>query len=360
MNIQVNFTLQPDNPDHIAFAKWHDKANQDDILNAMICGYHIYKNIDSLKPGTNTPDTDLVNKIKKEHHTHIQSIYEQHSKDIEQYRHKLSIQYDEWVSKYDKLLNSYNEYIKNELNNIKDHEIQTLKSQLTVFQNTNIYKGEQGEKTINNILLNNFIGYEIKDTSSQTNFADIHLIDRNGFLIAIESKNKAVISTQDVSKSQKDIINLKAKFQDKFIGYVFISLRSPNIPKKGDIYYELIENIPTIWYGTNNSQIEDIVNLIKILYMHPRNISETDNSQILNEHIKKIYDVKKNINDILNLINALKTNVSNLKLTIDQMYDDLYTLIGKEQISSYICEHCQAVYKRKGDLLRHINTKHSV
>ncbi len=379
MNIQINLALDPSNEDHISFAKWYDKTSSEEILNSMICGYYIHKNIDKLIPNTNNTNSDLIAKLKQEHNEHVQIIYDQHLKDIEQYRKrlnsqsdehvkklnsqnddyikKLSDQHDEWVSKYDKLLKEYNSYIKNELINVKDQEIQNLKSQLTVLQNTNIYKGDQGEKTINDILQSNFIGYEIKDTSSQTNFADIHLIDRNGFIIAIESKNKATISTLDVTKSQKDITNLKAKFQDKFLGYLFVSLRSQNIPKKGDIFYEIIENTPIIWYGTtNNSQLfeHDIVNLIKLLYMHPKRTSENENIYIsyLNEHIK-------NINNVRKTIEILKTNITNLKTTIDNMYEDLQNLISKEQvILSHTCPYCDTTYKRKGDLQRHITSKH--
>jgi len=380
MNIQINLALDPSNEDHISFAKWYDKTSPDEILNSLICGYYIYKNIDKLIPNTNNHNTDFIAKLKQEHNDHIQLIYEQHLKDIEQYRKRLSSQSDEhvrklnsqnddyikklseqhndWLSKYDKLLREYNEYVKSELNNIKDQEIQNLKSQLTVIQNTNIYKGEQGEKTITDILQSNFIGYEIKDTSSQTNFADIHLIDRNGFMIAIESKNKATISTQDVTKSIKDITNLKTKFQDKFVGYIFVSLRSQNIPKKGDIYYEIIENIPIIWYGTQaNSQLfeHDIINLIKLLYMHPRTSSSNENIYIsyLNEHIK-------NINNVRKTIEVLKTNITSLKTTIDNMYEDLQNLVSKEQVVlSHSCPYCDAIYKRKGDLQRHITTKHN-
>jgi hypothetical protein len=226
---------------------------------------------------------------------------------------------------------------------------------------SNSYQGEVGETTIRTILQDTFIGYEIKDTSAQASASDIHIIDKDGYFVAIECKNKATISTQDVTKSLNDIKTLKAN-SDKFIGYLFISMRSLNIPKKGDLLYETIDNIPTIWYGAtadDKSLPNDIIKLVRLLFNH-YGFQPDQNDLIdgINTYFQKLQEMKRNITNSLNTINIMKHQLTTVQESTQWIYDDISRLLQSKS-TCYKCPSCEMEYKRKGDLNRHIIAKHT-
>lgn len=326
MNITLELTLSIDNQNHVNLAKWLEKATNEEILGTLVSGYIISTN-------TLYQNNDLINTLKKEHEQEIRILTKQHS----EYR-------EQWLNKYENLINS-----------TKDQEIQTLKHQLSLIQNSNSYKGQYGEKTIESILSNHFMGYEIKNTSMSPNMSDIHLTDKEGFTIAIECKNKACISTQDVVKSMNDIKSLKSKIH----GYFFVSLRCRNIPRKGDLLYEIIDDIPVIWYGNEdtNTLENDIIHFIKILTMHRgHTVDEQSIVANINTYIKKISDVNKSIDQISNQLTNMKNTLASTKNIVEWLYDDLSKYLKTE---IYSCSYCNMQYKRKCDLSKHINQKHS-
>lgn len=337
MDVTFTITLDPLNPLHISFLQWKETIQNSDLINAILCGFSIVS-------------TNILDKIL------IKPKYESESDKL-----KMEEQCEQWISKYDKLYKEYNTYIKGSIDTFKDKEIHELRQQLFVLQNTNIYKGDIGEKKLKDILQKEFIGYEIQDTSMQQNMSDIHLIDRNGYIVAIESKNKSIISTSDVTKSLQDIKHLKNKFADKFIAYFFASIRSNNIPKKGDLFFEMIENIPVIWYGTENiHELEqDVTKLIRMLYMYRIYNKKKDDinySVHINDYITKITEIRKSITTINN---TMKSSINTMQNSLDWMYDDMIKILGGISKPLHICSHCKTEYKRKGDLDRHITKKHS-
>lgn len=375
MEVNFSLTFDPSNQIHIDFLKWKQTSENQAIVNALILGYLITNN-ELLANYNNRDVTDALSQltqqhaksmtaIKQQHEQYVQSIRAQHASDIEAYRKKISDQYDEWIIKFEKLSETYNQSIKHELNNYKDKEIEALKCQLSVVQNTNSFKGEQGEQNIRDILRRNFIGYEIADTSAQGGMSDIHLFDKTNSLVAIECKNKSAISTTDVTKSLNDIKNLKAKFPSSFVGYFFISMRCNNIPKKGDIYYEIVDDIPVIWYGSGNPLTMecDVANFIKLLFCHRHRIPQREDIIIsaISEQIKKVSDVKKQTDSLLNTIHTMQNSALSIKSTTDHLFQDMYKLLGESSTSTttHQCPHCHIEYKRKGDLQKHINSKHA-
>jgi hypothetical protein len=391
MNSIIEFNFTASDPLHIAFLKWKETASSNDLLNAILCGYSIissdilskyvksesesetYEDLKSnheeiisiMKINYEEVIANIKRQYSKENDDYINRLKLQHLKEREEYithfRNETRQQCEQWVSKYENMSKEYNDYIKGNLESTKDKEINELKAQLTVLQNSNIYKGDIGELQIKDILTRNFLGYEIKDTSSDVSMSDIHLVDKDGYIIVIESKNKAIITALDISKSINDIKNIKNKFGDKFIGYLFTSIRSNNIPKKGDLYFEMIDDIPTIWYGTNKTTLmleHDLIRLIKLLFMHRSYQINTDTtSSHINEYMRKITEIKKQMDQMNHSITSLKTNLQSMQSVIEWLYNDMVQLVGN-QVAQYICPQCNVVYKRKGDLERHIKSKH--
>jgi hypothetical protein len=321
MEINLNIILDLANPNHVLLNKWAAAASKEDILTAFMCGQAI---------------------ISNKHYLAEQSIYEKlkqdHAKDIAFWKTRFHELNEQWISKYD--------------------IYQDLKAQVNILQSTNAYKGQKGESTVKQVLNKYFIGYEVKDTSGQSSMSDIHLVDKEGLTVAIECKNKEIISTTDVTKSIGDIAHIKKSA--KLVGYFFISLRSNNIPKKGDILYEVIDDIPVIWYGCSSlDEIaeQDIVKMIRLLFMHYEfKPCQDEFAKSINDYMSRIKLMQKNIQNALTNLNDMKSNITNLKKLLDFMYDDLTKYLTHKE--THNCNQCDAIYRRKGDLLRHIAAKH--
>ena len=308
---------------------WYSTINENEKTKALTIGYHIVSNglhkvcedeIEALRQEYTT----RTQMLETEYKTNIDTIKDQRSKDIDFYANKFLSIPEHYLQKYDEKLNNYRQ---DEITSLKC-EINSLNTKLAVIQSTNFYKGEEGENRIKTILNTHFISYEIKDASSQSKTADIHLISPTNKFIAIESKNKQTITAIDVRKSLEDIKNLKQN--DDFIGYLFVSMKNNNIPKKGNLYYEIIEDIPVIWYATNNlTYLErDIINLINILFMHKnkKNINELTSS--LTECFNRIQNLKKIVEDSLKSLTSLKSNITEIKSSISYIYDDIFQILN--------------------------------
>jgi hypothetical protein len=308
-------------------------------------------------------------KLYEEQLIHIKQTYQdqlikQHNPFIEDLKYWRT-KHEELIKKHEELNTSYNTYLMNCNTSTYIETINQLKAELNVFKNTNTYKGAIGERKIQDILKESFLGYEIKDMSATGSMSDIHLIDKDGNFIAIECKNKSTIITTDVDKSLNDIKVLKDKFTHKFLGYFFVSMRSNNIPKKGDLYYEIIEDRPVIWYATNELQPNELVNLIKLLLLQKYDLKEELDTSILmqklNCYMTKISENKKYITNLNTNLETMKSNVSILQKNNDWMYQDIFSVVGEDRTppeESYVCQVCDLTFKRKNELTRHNNKTH--
>lgn len=317
-------------PTHIQ--SWYDNAKNEDKVKALSIGHYIVSNslhkvceeeIECLKQEYN----DKTVRLQEEYTSSLDLLKQQRSNDFDTYNHKL-------LSVTETYLQKNTDFIKEQLNTYKQDEIALLKSEiaslntkLSVVQSTNFYKGEEGENLVKAILHSNFISYEIKDASSQSKTADVHLIAPSNKFVAIECKNKQTITATDVKKSLDDIKNLKQN--DNFIGYFFVSIKSNNIPKKGSLFYEIIDDIPVIWYATNNPTYldHDITNLIKVLFMHVNKAPVNDINTSLNEYFGRVQELKKLSDDSLKSVASLKSNITNMKISIDYIYDDILKML---------------------------------
>lgn len=377
INLPLNFDLSIQH--EAEFLDWYDN-NSDKIKSTLLCGYFMVKHgLDVYNQ--NTLESSWIDKysiLKKEkndselkYKESVQFLKEQY--DHIQKSNPLNQDIIYWRDKHDQLNKEYKDFIKNntidKLKSEFDRRESELLTELNIFKNTNQYKGAIGEKTIQDILKKEFTNYEIKDTSGSTSMSDIHLINKDGNIIAIECKNKSTITLQDVEKSMIDIKTLKDKFQDKFLGYLFISIRSKCIPKKGDLYYEIIDSKPVIWYGVDEINDTELIHLIKIINAHKQGPKDTssdlDNIQIkLKSYMKKLSDNKKSVLLINNNIESLKSNVIIMQNNIDWIYQDIFNYVGEELIldnapqTSHKCSLCNITFNRKNELTRHNNKIH--
>ena len=128
-----------------------------------------------------------------------------------------------------KEMQSNNEYIQS--------ENESLKSK---FLCDNVKKGQNGEQGIELYLANNFSDIEIENTTKQTACGDLNA-NINNVKFLIEIKNKYQITKDDISKFKRDVLNKQSE-----VG-VFVCTKNIKIPYKGQISFEIHENIPLLY-----------------------------------------------------------------------------------------------------------------
>lgn len=390
MLIELKAELDPNNPVHLGFLKWYETATPVEIGKALAVGCSVVNNalseersveasriqrelsekLDKAREDTECRleslkrlHSDNVRSIKEAHEALIVEKTRQHQSEITSYIERSHKQVEQWISKYEEATKQYNEYVKGELDGSKEREISELKARLSVVESSNAYKGTIGELTIRDVLARRFPSHEIRDTSAMNAMSDIHIVDEMGYTVVIESKNKATVTAQDVAKSTNDIKHVSAKIGDRFVGYLFVSLRSGNIPRKGELCYELIEGKPCIWYGCSNRNMleDDIAKLVTLLWQHRSWHSDVKKDEVtpkINSYMLKVSELKKSIESLNGSLASMKTQVVSMQGTVSWIYDDMCDLVGRVPTTLHACCHCGATYKRKGDLDRHIVSKH--
>jgi HAMP domain-containing protein len=117
--------------------------------------------------------------------------------------------------------------------------LDALGTELALLKRSNGGKGVQGELAVENLLRGLFPAYEVLDVSQTGGGCDLHVhVDGDGFF-AVECKNKERVTAQDVDKFLRDSCNLSEQHGRRFLGALFLSLRTPNIPGRGDFAFEV-------------------------------------------------------------------------------------------------------------------------
>lgn len=138
---------------------------------------------------------------------------------------------------------------------IHSEEVRKLRAELDRLKGTNHVKGVEGESTVSSALRSAFDSWTFVDTSGSTGSSDFHMVGPRGETLVVEVKNKITVTAQDVTKSQRDVAEIKDRLGDAFLGYLFVSLRCRSIPGKGALFLEAptSQSVPILWCGLEES-----------------------------------------------------------------------------------------------------------
>jgi len=129
---------------------------------------------------------------------------------------------------------------------LKDNEIQVLKS-------GNFVKGRAGENLIKEYLQEHFTEWMVEYKGKNPHECDMHMVNSSGDIVMIESKNKDAIAKSDVDKFYNDIAHMEAS-ERPCLGAVFVSIRTRNIPWKGQVFLEMVNKRPALFLGFGNEE----------------------------------------------------------------------------------------------------------
>lgn len=224
---------------------------------------------------------------------------------------------------------------------------------LLVKQSTNSEKGRIGQSRIEDFVRHMWPAAEIIDMSGTKCMSDIHVRIRDRRYV-IESKNKEIITADDVRKSLRDIEVIREQHAD-FAGYLFVSLRSCAIPTKGNIYFEYVNGIPVSWVGVIDD-IRSVANTMIILVALAESMSGASQTEAAEQEslVGKLRQHVETIARIQKLASAMKTSLTALQDQIDASARMFAELIAAADDSDLACPRCQKIYVRKSALVKHM------
>lgn len=409
--MDITFTLHFDksSKNDLQYLEWYDKNKSDDnnIKLCMLIGSYILKN------GLNgfiENDKDNI-EIKSLNEILTQTI-ESYDKRIE----NIKVSKDSYYNDQIEILNDKINKLKSDIIDISTKERELVKKeyeptiqylqqqierysnenkettrlldiikdkeqQLAVLKNNNIVKGNIGENLVKSIISKYLTTHEILDMSGSSSMSDLHLVNLKEERIVVECKNKANITLGDVEKSIRDIDTILDTYGDKFTGYLFVSIRSCNIPRKGDFHIEYIKDRPVVWYGfdidINSNYEHEFMNVIKIIvsltniFKGSKSIDKDDLLSKINSYLGRIKDQKKLITSLSSNVNLVKVQVDKINEITNSVYDDMIDyvkqygcdhiltneLFEKKEINEFVCDKCNKSFKKNGGLIRHLCKK---
>ncbi len=170
--------------------------------------------------------------------------------------------------------------------------------------------GNMGEEIVKNWLKNEYHDCELIDTSRIGHSGDM-LFKWNSLNLLIEVKNKDKVTNEDIEKFKTDM-----NFNSDSNAGIFISLRSENIPKKGEFKYETEGNKPVIYIATPSK--EHIFLLIKIFeFSIKRKNEDFENNDEYRE--KRTEAIIKQINNCYNTYHSQIAYLSTMKKNIKML-----------------------------------------
>lgn len=327
-NLQRNFNKSQQESESF-LKETYDKQLKDTIQEMKTQHDHNIKQIklsyDQLQQDYSALQGSIMS-YKQEAEQSAKAVYDKHTEQL--------------ITSYQSKLDNHNSMIqslKDQIQILKDNNEtiekinQTLEPVVKFYGGTNEEKGSSGENMIYNILVNDlrYTSATIVNMSNETATGDIHLTWQN-MKCLIEVKNKGVITKDDISKFERDIIN---NINNGINCGLFVSLRCNKFPNRSNetIQIEIIDKTPAIYVYLKN--INDIhLVLLTLDLIVKSSVTSSDTLHKFKLHFNNYYIL---INDLIEVVNKdIKTKEKELKTLEDRrkQYMKQLTIIEKDKI----------------------------
>ena len=251
--------------------------------------------------------------------------------------------------------------------------LKKAEDELGILRRSNYGKGVVGETIIRDFLRREWPAACIADTAQTKHSCDLHMILDDREVWAFESKYKDTIVKSDIDKFYNDVIHMS--IDPKFHGAVFVSLKTANIPGKGDMCLEMVNGkVPVLFVGgvgedwlMDCTWFRHCLNmLMQVARQSKRVNNENMNAEAL---VAKLKPIMERIKKLRSNINKMRNNVlaSAMSLTADMEADvrGLFELVGEilgeggctpptGTPDGFKCEKCARLFVNKQGLASHM------
>jgi hypothetical protein len=280
---------------------------------------------------------------------------------------------------YEAARKELHEVLSGALTHSRDKEIADLaaslkraEEELGILRRSNYGKGVVGETIIRDFLRREWPTACIVDMAQTKHSCDLHMILDDREVWAFESKYKDTIVKSDIDKFYNDVIHMS--IDPKFHGAVFISLKTANIPGKGDMCLEMVNGkVPVLFVGgTGEDWLMECTwfrHCMNMLMQVARQSKRVNNENMSVEAlVEKLKPIMERIKKLRANINKMRNNVlaSAISLTADMEADvrGLFEVVGEIMggecgatplpAGSFKCEKCARTFVNKQGLASHM------
>lgn len=213
--------------------------------------------------------------------------------------------------------------------------------ELAVLKKSNAGKGAMGEAAISKYLREWFTGCEVADVGKVKHSCDIHVRWPDGRFVAVESKYKETITKADVEKFISDVEYLRGTCGGAFRGALFVSVKTRNIPGKGDLFLDFRGGKPLMYVGLSGEEgldkadgfLKQCVSLLVMMSDYVGGLEKQEND--VQEMMRKIAPLLNNIARVRKSMLVVKESnkkildsVTDMEKEVGEMFERIHGLVG--------------------------------
>lgn len=243
-------------------------------------------------------------------------------------------------------------------------DLRSKDEELAVLKKTNFGRGVIGESMIADFLRRTYSDACVEDKSHVKHSCDIWMTMGNGEYFAFESKFKDTINSKgDIDKFYNDVGNMSR--DAKFLGGVFVSCKTSNIPGKGSLCVEVFNDRPVMFVGFENegfdgAWLKQCLVILFQLAQHQKSVAGKSSS--IQDVIKKLVPLLDKIKKIRGSIDKVRkvhlTSVLSLTDDMDKelacMFEEIVGVTGYHSEVLHVCQKCNQAFKTKVALGKHV------
>ena len=250
--------------------------------------------------------------------------------------------------------------------------LKRAEDELGVLRRSNYGKGVVGEAMVRDVLKREYPAACVMDTAQMKHACDLHMVLDDREIYAFESKYKDTIVKSDIDKFYNDVSHMSV--DPKFHGAVFVSLKTANIPGKGELCLELVGGkIPVLFVGgaedwlSGSSWFKYCLNvLVQVARQQKKHGNEGSSAcaivsklEPVMERIKRLRaNITKMRNQVLGTAMSLTTDMEN---DVRALFDVIGTILGEDvavnadhAVAQFKCERCSRTFMTKQGLTTHM------
>lgn len=217
-------------------------------------------------------------------------------------------------------------------------QIEVRDRELALLKKSNMGRGNYGEGFLMGLVNEVWPAWEVADMSKVAHKCDFHVRNEEGEYYAFESKYKDNITKGDLDKFMSDVQMMS--HDRRFLGGVFVSVKTRAIPFKGDIHFEFVNKKPVVYMGfagTDSFDNELFAKALSILahvarYQTALGEQATDAMDV----IKRVAPMLDGLKRLRSAIERLRTNhltaamsaTHDMEKQVRDMLELVHTVVG--------------------------------
>lgn len=247
-------------------------------------------------------------------------------------------------------------------------DLKNKEDELAVLKKTNFGRGVVGETMVVDFLRRTYCDACVEDKSHVKHSCDVWMTLGNGDYFAFECKFKDTINSKgDIDKFYNDVTSMSR--DAKFLGGVFVSCKTCNIPGKGALCVEVFNDRPLLFVGFDGDDgfdagwLKQCMVILFQLAQHQKSL--VGKSSSIQDVVKKLVPLLDKIKKLRGSIDKIRkvhlTQVLSLTDDMDKelacMFEEILGVTGNQSGGGGVmfhCEKCNQAFKTKVALGKHV------